>query len=199
MRIIPLTAALLALSFIPHAAQAQIETYKFDKAHTQIFFDVNHLGFTQSYGRFLGFDGGLTFDRTKPENSKVDVTIHTNSLEMNDQKWNDHLKNADFFNVEKFPEMTFKSTGIKVTGEKTADITGDLTILGVTKPVTLATTFNKADKSPFGDEYHAGFNAIAQIKRSDFGMNYGLPMVGDDVKIILNVEAVRQEATTKNQ
>jgi polyisoprenoid-binding protein YceI len=187
-------AALVSFAFVPSVARAQIENYTFDKAHTQIFFGVDHLGFSQSMGKFLDFDGGFTFNRAEPAKSKVDVTIKTASIDMDDEKWDAHLKNADFCNVEKFPDMTFQSTAIKVTGEKTADITGDLTILGVTKPVTLATVFNKADKHPFSSAYHAGFTASAQIKRSDFGMKYGLPMVGDDVKIMLNVEGVREDA-----
>jgi polyisoprenoid-binding protein YceI len=112
---------------------------------------------------------------------------------MNDEKWDTHLKSPDFFNVEKFPTMTFKSTKIEKTGEKTGKITGDLTLLGVTKPVTLDVTFNNAAKHPMADEYHAGFTAEGTIKRSAFGMNFGVPMVGDDVKIHINVEAVREE------
>lgn len=197
----PLLLALPAftLSLSPVLAHAQVETYSFDKVHTQIFFAVDHLGFTQSYGRFLDFDGGITFDRDAPENSEVHVTVQTDSINMDDEKWDAHLKNQDFFHVETYPEMTFKSTGIKLTGEKTADITGDLTLLGVTKPVTLHTTFNKADKHPFGDEYHAGFTAKGALKRSDFGMTYGLPGVGDDVELMINVEAVREDAAAAQE
>ncbi len=184
-------AAFCLLAFKP--AYAETEQYTFDKAHTQIHFVVNHLGFSNSSGRFLDFDGGFTFDRTDPAKSSIDVTIKTAGLEMNDQKWNEHLKGADFFNVEKFPTMTFKSTAIEVTGENTANITGDLTLLGVTKPVVLAVTHNKSGKHPFGDKYVSGFSATASLKRSDFGMNYGLPMVGDDVKINIEVEGDRTE------
>lgn len=187
-----LLIALAVFAFIS-PAHAQVETYKFDKVHTQIFFSVSHLGYTDSTGQFLDYDGGFTFDRTAVENSKLDVTIKTASVNMNDEKWNAHLKNADFFNVEKFPDMTFKSTKVEKTGDKTGKITGDLTLLGVTKPVTLDVTFNKADKHPMADEYHAGFTAEGTLKRSEFGMSYGLPMVGDDVKIHINVEAVREE------
>jgi polyisoprenoid-binding protein YceI len=202
MRRLLLASTLLTLGLAPLSAHAQVETYKFDKVHTQIFFSVDHLGYTQSTGQFLDFDGGFTFDRTAPEKSNVNVTIKTDSINMNDEKWDAHLKTADFFDVAKFHEMTFKSTAIEKTGEKTANIKGDLTLLGVTKPVTLATTFNKADKHPMADEYHAGFNAEATIKRSDFGMKFGLPAVGDDVKIHINVEGVREDGTdtgTKNK
>lgn len=182
-----------ALLLAPAAARAEVEHYEFDKAHTQIIFSVSHLGFSHSHGRFLDFDGGFSFDREKPENSAVSVTIRTAGLEMNDKAWNDHLKNEDFFNVEKHPEMTFKSTAIKVTGDKTADMTGDLTLLGVTKPVTLHVTHNKSDKFPFGDRYVSGFSAAGTLKRSDFGMTYGLPGVSDDVALIIEVEGIRKD------
>lgn len=184
-------AALGMGAYVP-AAQAQVENYSFDKAHTQIFFAVNHLGFSTSRGKFTEFDGGFVFDRADPAKSSVNVTIKTASVDMSDKPWEDHLKNADFFDVEKFPDMTFKSTAIEVTGENTANITGDLTILGVTKPVTLEVVHNKSDKHPFGDKYVSGFSAKASIKRSDFGMNYGLPVIGDDVGIEIQVEGVRE-------
>lgn len=192
--------AALSVAFIGGfggVAKADVEQYEFDKAHTQIFFAVNHLGFSNSHGKFLDFDGGFTFDREAPEKSNIDVTIKTASVDMDDEKWDEHLKNADFFNVEEFPEMTFKSTAIEVTGENTANITGDLTLLGVTKPVTLAVTHNKSGEHPFSGKYVAGFSATGTLKRSEFGMNYGLPAVGDDVKIIIEVEGVRKDAAAE--
>lgn len=202
MRRLIIAGAVCAFMLFPGAASAQIEKYSFDKEHTQIFFSVNHLGFSNSTGSFQEFDGGFIFNRAEPQKSSVDVTVKTDSLEMNDVKWNEHLKGKDFFNTTEFPSMTFKSKAIELTGEKTANITGDLTILGVTKPVTLAAVFNKADKHPFGDKYIAGFSATASLKRSEFGMNYGLPMVGDDVQIRIEVEGVREDAAasgTSNQ
>ena len=193
MRHLLLTAASAALMLIPSAAQAQIEKYSFDKAHTQILFFVNHLGFSNSQGEFLDYDGHITFDEAAPEIGNVEVSIKTASIDMDDEKWDTHMKSADFFNVEQFSDMTFKSTGIEVTGEQTANITGDLTILGVTKPVTLAATHNKSGKHAFSGKYVSGFSASAMIKRSDFGMEYGLPLVGDEVTIRLEVEAVRDE------
>lgn len=193
MKKLLLGAAALALLSAPTQGFAA-DKYTFDKAHTQILFFVNHLGYSFSQGEFHDYDGGFTFDEKNPANSSIDVTIKTASIDMDDEKWDAHMKNADFFNVEKFPDMTFKSTKIEVSGEKAGKITGDLTILGVTKPVTLDVTFNKAGKSPYGEEYKAGFSAKANIKRSEWGMNYGLPNVGDDVEIRLEVEAVREEA-----
>lgn len=190
-------SAVVFLAAVP--ARADVETYHFDKPHTQIIFFVDHLGFAKSEGKFLDYSGSITFDRDQPENSSVDVTIPTASLDMDDEKWNEHMKGPDFFNVEKFPNMTFKSTAIEITGENLAAITGDLTILGVTKPVVLDVTFNKCDKHPFGSEYHCGFSAATSLNRSDWGMNYGLPMVGDEVEIRIEVEAVREERGNEGQ
>lgn len=189
-----LFSAVFAFLFLfPAPVQAQIERYDFDKAHTQILFFVNHLGFSNSQGEFHDYDGAFVFDRGEPEKSSVEVTIQTASIDMDDEKWDAHMKSADFFDVEKFSAMTFKSTGVEVTGENTANITGDLTLLGVSKPVVLAVTHNKSGKHPFGDKFVAGFSANAVIKRSDFGMNYGLPMVGDEVQIRIEVEGVRAD------
>lgn len=168
--------------------------YAFDKVHTQIFFTVNHVGFSNSTGKFLDFDGSFTFDKTKPEASSVDVVIKTASINMDDVPWDTHLKGADFFNVEKFPEMTFKSTKVEVTGENTANVTGDLTLLGVTKPVVLAVKLNQAGKHPFTNKEAAGFSITGALKRSDFGMVYGLPAVGDDVQIRIEVEGFVADA-----
>ena len=190
---------LLALSFIFSAgfssqALAQIETYEFDKAHTQILFFVNHLGFSDSQGEFHEYDGHFTFDRGAPEKSSVEVTIQTASIDMDHEKWDAHMRNEDFFDVETFPTMTFKSTEIEVTGENDAAIHGDLTILGVTKPVSLAVRHNKSGKHPFSGKFVAGFSASTTVKRSEFGMNYGLPMISDDIEVRLEVEGVRKEA-----
>ncbi len=194
MRIL-LTLALMMI--LPISAQAAPERYEFDKAHTQILFFVNHLGFSNSQGEFHDYDGFVEFDQENPEKSKVEVTINTDSVDMDDEKWNAHMKNADFFDIGQYPTMTFKSTKIEKTGENTANITGSLKILDVTKPVVLETTFNKAAVHPFSKRYVAGFSAKTTIKRSEFGMRYGLPAVGDDVEIMLEVEAMRLEDKKK--
>ena len=196
-----LGAAFLAMQATPQASaedvvvqdNVSVEHYSFDKAHTQILFFINHLGFSTSQGEFHDYDGYFIFDHENPEKSMVDVTIKTSSVDMDDEAWDDHLKNADFFNVEIFPTMTFKSTEIKVTGTDTADIIGDLTMLGVSKPVTLTVKHNKSDKHAFSGKYVSGFSASATVKRSEFGMEYGLPMVGDDVTLMIEVEGVRTE------
>lgn len=186
-------AAVLVLAAGSTKARAQIETYKLDNPHTQIIFAVSHLGFSMSYGKFLDYDGEITLNRGEPSKSSAHVTIKTGSIDMGMEKWNAHMKNEDFFHVEKYPEMTFKSTSIEVTGEDTAIMTGDLTLLGVTKPVTLHVTHRKSGKHPMKDVYAAGFTAEGTLKRSDFGMDYGLPAVGDEVKLIIEAEAYRED------
>lgn len=197
----PFTLFLLsALTFAGFSSAAQAaDTYTLDKPHTQIVFYADHLGFTRSIGKFTDYEGGFVFDSANPAQSSAEVTIKTASVELNDGKWNEHMKSADFLDVEKFPVMTFKSTDIKVLSDKTADITGDLTLRGVTKPVTLHTTFNKEGKFPYGDMYKAGFSADATIKRSDFGMTYGLPGIADDVVIRIEVEGNRVNKEEKPQ
>ncbi len=192
-KLLPFFAVMFVLSSAS-SAFAAAEKYTFDKAHTQILFFVDHLGFSMSQGEFLEYDGHIIFDQEKPENSSVEVDIKTASIDMDHDKWNEHMKNEDFFHVEKYPSMIFKSTGIEVTGEKTAKITGDLTILDTTKPVVLDVVYNKSGVHPFNGKYVSGFSATAMLKRSEFGMTYGLPGVGDDVEIRLEVEAFREEA-----
>ncbi len=185
--------AITIASGFANTAQAEIEKYHLDKTHSQILFFVNHIGFSNSLGKFHESEGYFTFDRKTPENSRIDFTVQTASIAMGDNTWNEHMKGKNFFNVEKFPSMAFKSTGIKITGENTADITGDLTILDVTKPVTLKTIHNKSGKHPFSGKYTTGLSATTTIKRSEFGMIYGLPLVGDEVTIRIEVEAHREE------
>lgn len=196
-----LLLGLLAGAFMafPQTAFAQAEKYTFDKAHTQILFFVSHLGFAMSQGEFHEYDGHFMFDRKNPENSSIDVTIKTESIDMDHEKWDESMKSKKFFDVENFPNMTFKSTSIEITGENTANITGDLTILDKTNPVTLAVTHNKSGVNPFSGKFTAGLSATANIKRSEWGMEYGLPGVGDDVEIRLEVEGFRDDEPDLNE
>lgn len=188
--------ALMAIGLATHlvpAAQAAPEQFVFDDTHTDILFAVSHLGFSKTYGRFNRSEGLITLDASNPENSSVEVTIDASSIDSNLQKRDDHLRGGDFFNVATHPTITYKSTEISVTGENTAMVTGDLTMLGVTKPVTLDVTLNKAGPSPAApDKTVAGFSATATLKRSDFGMTYGLPVLGDEVEMIFEIEAFKQ-------
>lgn len=192
MKFILPTAVAVLLSTAP--AQAAPVKYTIEPDHTQAVFTVNHLGFSYPMGIFRASAGHFVFDAEKPENSSVEATVQTASIDMGTEAWDKHMKNADFFNVEKFPTMTFKSSKVSQSGEKTALVEGDLTILGVTKPVTLNVTFVGSGEHPYSKKPTVGFTAIANIRRSDFGMTYGLPAVGDDVEITLNVEGNAEAA-----
>ncbi|MEX0284561.1 MAG: YceI family protein [Paracoccaceae bacterium] len=163
-----LTAATLAMT-LPFAAMAA-ETYKTDQGHTEVMFGWSHVGVTNQSGEFTKADGTLVLDEANPENSTLEVTIDTTSLHSGFGPLDDHLKNDDFFGVDAHPTITFKSTKITPTGEKTADVTGDLTIRGVTKPFTLTTTLTHLGDHPLGGavEYYqgkwAGFEATGVIE-----------------------------------
>ncbi|WP_296055403.1 YceI family protein [uncultured Amphritea sp.] len=179
-------AATMAVSSLSQAAPAE---YEIDMSHTNVLFNVNHLGLSNMLGRFDELKGSLVFDKENIENSKVEITIATASVNTFHAKRDEHLSSPDFFNAAEFPEMTFSSTAITRTGDNTATLTGDLTLMGVTKPVNLDLTINKVGEHPFNKKQVAGFTASGTIKRSDYGMKYGAPMIGDDIALRLELEA----------
>lgn len=186
-------ALLLALIISSAAAAKGPERYAFDPAHTQVQFSVDHLGFSHPHGRFDRIRGGFTFDAAHPEKSALAVTIDAASIDMGSSDWDRALTGANFLNTAKYPEISFHSTTIEKTGARTGKITGDLTLRGVTKPVTLEVTYNRSGMHPLNKNYIAGFSASAKIRRADFGMTYGLPGIGDDVSIDIQVEGIRQD------
>lgn len=187
------TASCLALGLCLTPGLAAAESYVIDSTHAHAGFRVSHFGYSTTLGQFRDISGTLEFDQTNPATGSVEVTIQTASVDTANDARDEHLRKADFFNVEEFPTMTFKSTNIELTGEKTAKITGDLTLLGVTKPVTLDATFNQAAPHPMDNtRYVAGFSATGSLKRTDFGMAYAAPAISDDIALIIEVEALRQ-------
>lgn len=173
-------------------ARAEVMTYQFDPAHTNIVFLVDHLGFSKMIGQFQTFDGSLALDPNALEQGSVTVTVQTESVDTDFQKRDDHLRSPDFFNVVEFPTMTFESTKVEATGDKTARVHGNLTLLGVTKPVVLEATFNGVGPHPspqMAGVTVAGFSGRTKISRSDFGMTGMVPNIGDEVAIWLEVEA----------
>jgi polyisoprenoid-binding protein YceI len=189
----PIAAALLAASFAAPAFAAP-QPVEIDLSHTRVWFYVNHLGFSDMYGDFTKFDIDLKVDPENLANSTVSASIDTSTVDMRHEGLNKHLKNADFFNVEQFPAMSFETTGVTQNGEGKLAVAGNLTLLGVTKPVTLDVTVNKIGEHPMRKTPWVGFNATATIKRSDFGMNYGVPAVGDDIKISIGLEGALKAA-----
>ncbi len=196
-KLISLASALVF--FAATQAQAAADKYTYDTLHTQILFSVNHMGFTYSHGRFNKFDGGFILDEQKPEASSANITIDVNSLDMASAVWNDHVKEK-FLEPAKYPTISFKSTGIKRTGDKTATMTGDLTMHGVTKPVTLNVALNKIGLNPMiKSQKDAGFSITGSLKRSDFGMTAFIPMVGDEIALDIQVDGVRQDFNKLNK
>lgn len=173
-------------------SKAPAGVYALEKSHASITFKVMHMGFAAYTMRFNDFDASVTLDPAAPEKSSVKATIKPASLDSNNAKLTEHTATADFFNVAKYPTITFASTSIEKTGANTGKIHGDLTMLGVTKPVVLDATFNGGGEHPMMKKYDIGFSATTTIKRSDFGMNWGIPMVGDDVHAAIEVEFLKQ-------
>ncbi len=195
MRVIAIAGLVFLLPFTAQAAGGE-DVYSLNKPHTQIIFSIDHLGYTHSYGKFLDYSGALKLDESHPESSSVDADIKTASIDMGDEGWSKKVR--EIFKADKYPDMTFKSTAVKRLSDKSADVAGDLTMRGVTKPVTLRVTFNKEGRDPFG-KYVAGFSAETDIKRSEFGMTDYAPAVGDDVHIVIEAECDRKDKPGQEQ
>lgn len=166
------TLAAMALgTALLSAGQAMAADYVIDKEgqHAFVDFKISHLGYSFIHGTFKDWSGKFTFDAAKPEASKIDVELKTASLFTNHAERDKHILSKDFLDAGKFPEAKFVSTAVKSTGEKTADVTGDLTLHGVTKPIVIKATFNGEGKDPWGG-YRAGFNGTSTLNLSDFGI-----------------------------
>ena len=182
----PAGPALAQVTTSPAAVQAG--TYKLDPAHGKITWSITHFGFSTYIGQFSHVDATLKVDPKAPAAAAVDVTIDANSLGTLNPALDTHLKSKDFLDVATFPSATFKSTKVTLTGEKTADITGDLTLHGVTKPVVVHATFMQGGINPIDKKYELGFAGAAEINRSDFGIKSYLPAISDKVTLTLEAE-----------
>jgi polyisoprenoid-binding protein YceI len=165
------------------------EKYKIESVFSSVLFKVRHMQTANAWGRFNEIAGLLDYDAADPTKSKLELTINPSSIDTNSEKRDEHLVGPDFFNAKEFDKITFKSTSIKKVGEKDYELTGDLTMLGVTKTVTAKGEFYGEGKSPKGDKI-VGAEATFKVKRTDFGMNYGVPNIGDEVTLIVSVEAL---------
>lgn len=175
-------------AFSSDPAQVQAGDYRLDPAHSKITWSVDHFGFSTYVGQFSKVEGTLSVDPKKAADARLDVTIDANSVGTLNPALDAHLKTADFLDTANFPTATFKATSIKLTGKRTADITGDLTLRGVTKPVTVKATFNQAGVNPVDKTYSLGFAGKATIKRTDFGVSAYAPALGDTVTLELEAE-----------
>jgi polyisoprenoid-binding protein YceI len=184
----------LALALAPFAATAATENYTIDTQHSYPNFWVEHFGLSLIHGQFQNMSGKFSLDK-QAKSGVVELTIAANSINTGDsvkgsrpQARDDHLKAADFFNVAEFPQMTFKSSKVTFNGDLPASVDGTFTLLGVSKPVTLTFERFKCGQHPFTKKDRCGGNAVGKIKRSDFGMKYGIPAMGDEIALNISFE-----------
>lgn len=182
----------------PLAATAAPERYTLDPIHTVPHFAINHLGVSTVYGQFNKLSGEFTLDRAARKGS-LELDIEAASISTGDsdkgnrqRSRDDHLKSADFFNVGEFPRISFKADDVKFDGDSPAEVSGQLTLLGVTRPLTLKVERWVCKDHPFSKKPMCGGDASATIKRSDFGMKYGLPAIGDQIRLFMGFEGYRQ-------
>ena len=185
---------LLALPFGASADLSDVPSgeYTLDSSHGYITFTYSHLGFSKPRVGFNRFDTQLDLDSSDPESSAIEVTIDASSIDSRVAEFNDHLNGSDFFNTAEYPTITFKSTKVEATGDNTFNVTGDLTILGTTKPVTLAATINKAADHPIRNVPTVGVSASATLMRSEWGLDAYVPAVSDEVELSIEVELLSQ-------
>lgn len=185
-------AALAALACYASGAFAAAETYKVDPVHSSVIYKIRHMNVTNHYGRFNDLQGTITMDEAAPESGSINLEIKADSFDSGNPKRDQHIKGPDFLNVAQFPTITFKSTSLKKTGDKTLDVTGDLTLHGVTKPISAKMEIIGKGKGPRGGEI-AGGEATFTIKRSDFGMGQMQGPLGDDIGVIVGIEAAKAQ------
>lgn len=197
-KLIPFAACGLAtaLAFAPAAmaqttrvaAEVKGGTFTADTSHSKVTWSVSHFGFSTYTGQFVGVTASLKLDPANLGATALDATVQTAAVGTLNAALDTHLKAPDFLDVAKFPTATFKATSVKSTGASTADITGDLTLHGVTKPVVLQATFTQAGVSPIDKKYTIGFSAKAVVKRSEFGIKAYVPAISDDVTLQIDTE-----------
>jgi polyisoprenoid-binding protein YceI len=165
------------------------DSFKIDPVHSSVIFSAKHNGISDFYGIFKEISGTVAFDAADPSKSSVELTVPVESLDTRTEKRDQHLKSPDFFNAKQFPTLTFKSTKVEASGD-TYKVSGDLTIHGVTKPITV--DFTKGPETKGGKEIRGGGETRFTIKRSDYDMKFMIGPVGDDVHIIVSLEGVKQ-------
>ena len=185
----PLTLVLELISAFVLSANAA-DTFKVDSVHSFVLFGVQHLGVTNTYGRFNDISGTVVFDKDNPSKSSVELSVPVESLDTHNSIRDRSVKSPDFFDAKQFPTITFKSTKVEGSGDA-LKVSGDLTIRGVTKPLTVDFKKGGEGKGVFG-EMRGGGETHFTIKRSDFGMNFQLGAIGDEVTIILSLEGIKK-------
>lgn len=184
-----LSAFALATSLAFGTTAALAEPYVLDKSHAHVKFEVDHLGFSSVHGQFRSFDANIDFDPGNVEATRVSFTIDAASVDTFWDARDKHIRSKDFFDVANHPTITFVTTSVVPTGADTADVTGDLTIVGVTHPVTLQAQLNKLGPSPFNPQKTiAGFTVTGEIDRTLYGITYAAPAIGTIIPIQIELE-----------
>jgi len=182
-----ITSLLVIFSFPAYAA----ENYKLDPVHTSIVFRVKHLGIAYVFGRFNGPTGSFVFDESIPSNSSIEMMVNAKNVDTAFEKRDNHLRSPDFFNIGNYPLISFKSKSIKRKNPDTYEVSGNLTLLGKTRPITVKAHATGSGKDPWGN-FRRGFETSFTIKRSDFGMNFMMGDVSDEVNLTVSFEGIRQ-------
>lgn len=182
--------AALCLAIVGSTPSSAAETYTVDPSHTSLIFSISHLGYSYTYGRFNKLAGRYLLDRDAPQNSQFQFQVDVASIDTNDAKRDEHLRSADFFNAKQFPMISFQSSSVSKT-EKGYDVTGNLTLHGVTKQITLPMRLMGEGKGPYGN-YRTGLIFQLQLKRSDYGMTGMQGPIGENVAITVSFEGVRE-------
>lgn len=181
----------LTVSALSLTALAAAEEYKVDTVHSAVFFRVKHMNVSYTYGRFNEITGLVKWDDAKPGDSSLKFDVKTASVDTNDEKRDAHLRNADFFDADKYPTISFVSKSVKKTDDDKYEVAGELTLHGVTKPLTVTLEKTGMGADPWGG-HRIGFETVFTIKRSEFGMDKMMNGVGDDVRLMVSIEGVRQ-------
>lgn len=188
MQLKHLFAALLAVA----ATSAFAQSYNIDPNHTYPSFEADHMGISVWRGKFTKTSGKVTLDRAA-KTGTLDIEIAADSIDFGHAQMNEHAKGKDMFDVEKYPTITYKGKSIRFVGDKPVAVEGDLTLLGVTKPVKLSINKFKCIQHPMLKREVCGADATAYFKRTDFGLNYATPMLSPDVKLAIQVEAIKAD------
>lgn len=175
-----------------------VDVYKIDPTHSSIIWKADHFGFSSPSGKFSDLEGIITIDEKNPQDASIEVTIKTGSLVTGLSKFDEHLKSADFLDVIKFPKAEFKSSAISPSGKSNARVRGNLTLLGITKMITIDAKLNKIGINPINKKQTVGFSGKTTLKRSDFGMKFGLPNISDKVEIEIEIEATLISSSASN-
>jgi polyisoprenoid-binding protein YceI len=186
------SAAAIAFVFSFASLARAAETFKVDPAHSQIIFKINHMGVSNIYGRFNDVNGTMTLDNDDPTKSSFEVEVQAKNIDTGVPKRDDHLRSPDFFNVKQFPTINFKSTGVKKIDDNNYEVTGDLSLHGETKSITVKLEKIGEKDIPQAGGLRAGVGTTFTIKRSDFGMNFMPGGVGEEVTLMINLEGLKK-------